>query len=133
MGAAQWRAKGEAEQAHCERREMQGSGMDRKHPGKHHKNETVTRNAHAGSRTRVTSMGGLYDAATLHALLLSLYARVLFEAWPGSRVFFCFVAPLPAPFQQLRAKPQAARAPSSSPSAPACFALLAAVAWQARP
>ena len=24
-------------------------------------------NAHAGSRTRVTSMGGLYDAATLHA------------------------------------------------------------------
>ena len=25
--------------------------------------------AHAGSRTRVTSMGGLYDAATLHALL----------------------------------------------------------------
>ena len=26
-------------------------------------------NAHAGSRTRVTSMGGLYDAATLHALL----------------------------------------------------------------
>ena len=27
--------------------------------------------AHAGSRTRVTSMGGLYDAATLHALLCS--------------------------------------------------------------
>ena len=26
-------------------------------------------NAHAGSRARVTSMGGLYDAATLHALL----------------------------------------------------------------
>ena len=25
--------------------------------------------AHAGSRTRVTSMGGLYDTATLHALL----------------------------------------------------------------
>ena len=25
-------------------------------------------NAHAGSRARVTSMGGLYDAATLHAL-----------------------------------------------------------------
>ena len=25
--------------------------------------------AHAGSRTRVTSMGGLYDAAALHALL----------------------------------------------------------------
>ena len=28
--------------------------------------ETPT-NAHAGSRTRVTSMGALYDAATLHA------------------------------------------------------------------
>ena len=27
-------------------------------------------NAHAGSRTRVTSMGGLYDAATLHAPLM---------------------------------------------------------------
>ena len=25
--------------------------------------------AHAGSPTRVTSMGGLYDAATLHALM----------------------------------------------------------------
>ena len=30
------------------------------------------RSAHAGSRTRVTSMGGLYDTATLHALLLLL-------------------------------------------------------------
>ena len=29
-------------------------------------------NAHAGSRTRVTSMGGLYDAATLRALVLLL-------------------------------------------------------------
>ena len=28
-------------------------------------------NAHAGSRARVTSMGGLYDAATLHAPLCS--------------------------------------------------------------
>ena len=28
--------------------------------------------AHTGSRTRVTSMGGLYDAATLRALLVSL-------------------------------------------------------------
>ena len=27
-----------------------------------------TKDAHAGSQTRVTSMGGLYDAATLHAL-----------------------------------------------------------------
>ena len=26
------------------------------------------KDAHAGSRTRVTCMGGLYDAATLHAL-----------------------------------------------------------------
>ena len=30
--------------------------------------------AHAGSRTRVTSMGGLYDAATLHALKFSQFA-----------------------------------------------------------
>ena len=29
-------------------------------------------NAHAGSRTRVTSMGGLYDAATLRALVILL-------------------------------------------------------------
>ena len=29
----------------------------------------ISANAHAGSRTRVTSMGGLYDAATLRALL----------------------------------------------------------------
>ena len=28
--------------------------------------------AHAGSRTRVTSMGGLYDAATLRALMVSI-------------------------------------------------------------
>ena len=28
-------------------------------------------NAHAGSRARVTSMGGLYDAATLHALAVA--------------------------------------------------------------
>ena len=28
----------------------------------------AVKNAHAGSRTRVTSMGGLYDAVTLHAL-----------------------------------------------------------------
>ena len=31
------------------------------------KTEPLEINAHAGSRTRVTSMGGLYDAATLHA------------------------------------------------------------------
>ena len=30
------------------------------------------RSAHAGSRTRVTSVAGLYDTATLHALLLLL-------------------------------------------------------------
>ena len=29
--------------------------------------EGLIENAHAGSRTRVTSMGGLYDAATLRA------------------------------------------------------------------
>ena len=32
------------------------------------------KDAHAGSRTRVTSMGGLYDAATLHALKISQFA-----------------------------------------------------------
>ena len=30
-----------------------------------------TDHAHAGSRARVTSMGGLYDAATLHALAIA--------------------------------------------------------------
>ena len=29
--------------------------------------EGANQNAHAGSRTRVTSMGGLYDTVTLHA------------------------------------------------------------------
>ena len=36
---------------------------------------TRRRLAHAGSRTRVTSMGGLYDAATLHALLIIRCAK----------------------------------------------------------
>ena len=31
--------------------------------------EEYKQNAHAGSRTRVTSMGGLYDTATLRALM----------------------------------------------------------------
>ena len=31
----------------------------------------VPKHAHAGSRTRVTSMGGLYDAATLRALVIT--------------------------------------------------------------
>ena len=31
--------------------------------------ESRARSAHAGSRARVTSMGGLYDTATLHALV----------------------------------------------------------------
>ena len=34
-------------------------------------------NAHAGSRTRVTSMGGLYDAATLRALTLAFTGRMV--------------------------------------------------------
>ena len=41
--------------------------------GKHlhdtHTRQRFLNNAHAGSRTRVTSMGGLYDTATLHALV----------------------------------------------------------------
>ena len=32
------------------------------------------KNAHAGSRTRVTSMGGLYDAATLRALVAEVFS-----------------------------------------------------------
>ena len=32
-------------------------------------NNSTDKTAHAGSRTRVTSMGGLYDAATLHVLM----------------------------------------------------------------
>ena len=34
--------------------------------------------AHAGSRTRVTSMGGLYDAATLHALVNQVSTAIHF-------------------------------------------------------
>ena len=34
--------------------------------------------AHAGSRARVTSMGGLYDAATLHAPQMKLFAHMLY-------------------------------------------------------
>ena len=36
-------------------------------------------NAHAGSRTRVTSMGGLYDAATLRALVAEAFSFKLKE------------------------------------------------------
>ena len=40
-----------------------------------------TEYAHAGNRTRVTSMGGLYDAVTLHALdhFLKKYFQYLVE------------------------------------------------------
>ena len=34
-----------------------------------HMTPSIAKSAHAGSRTRVTSMGGLYDTATLHALM----------------------------------------------------------------
>ena len=40
-------------------------------------------NAHAGSRTRVTSMGGLYDAATLHALMAVACRRAHGHVWPA--------------------------------------------------
>ena len=39
--------------------------------------------AHAGSRTRVTSMGGLYDAATLRALVHSNLDH--YPSWTFSR------------------------------------------------
>ena len=45
----------------------------------------IWKNAHAGSRTRVTSMGGLYDTATLHALMsqkhISWSANSLEKIW----------------------------------------------------
>ena len=41
--------------------------------------------AHAGSRTRVTSMGGLYDAATLRALLNADWPFVQ-KVWRMSQV-----------------------------------------------
>ena len=41
-------------------------GTHERHPVNHQLDHF--KHAHAGSRTRVTSMGGLYDAATLHAL-----------------------------------------------------------------
>ena len=37
--------------------------------------------AHAGSRARVTSMGGLYDAATLHAPIILLDHWASYEIW----------------------------------------------------
>ena len=43
----------------------------------------VPANAHAGSRTRVTSMGGLYDAATLRALVHSNLDH--YPSWTFSR------------------------------------------------
>jgi hypothetical protein len=38
---------------------------------------TNAKHAHAGSRTRVTSMGGLYDTVTLHALCLQWRTTLL--------------------------------------------------------
>ena len=43
-------------------------------------------NAHAGSRARVTSVGGLYDAATLHALLELFRSQTI-----GVKSVTCFV------------------------------------------
>ena len=47
----------------------------------------VSKYAHAGSRTRVTSMGGLYDAATLHALCIACRQNglLLQRFWLGTR------------------------------------------------
>ena len=55
-------------------------------------------NAHAGSRTRVTSMGGLYDAATLRALTLIFAGRMLLmlqvaSAMSASSMSFCVDPP----------------------------------------
>ena len=42
--------------------------------------------AHAGSRARVTSMGGLYDAATLRALMCKVRAVCGFADLPSRRI-----------------------------------------------
>ena len=42
--------------------------------------EGANQNAHAGSRTRVTSMGGLYDTVTLHARD-NVRCFLLFHLW----------------------------------------------------
>ena len=64
-------------------------------------------NAHAGSRTRVTSMGGLYDAATLHAQMCcdgtgrprmhEPLKRHVVGVAPGSEGFMNVNATRPAP------------------------------------
>jgi hypothetical protein len=51
--------------------------------------------AHAGSRTRVTSMGGLYDAVTLHALCAISKNNAI-----GHRRCFAMPQPPPSPFPQ---------------------------------
>ena len=42
--------------------------------------------AHAGSRARVTSMGGLYDAATLRALMYKSSTVSGFADFPSRRI-----------------------------------------------
>ena len=55
-----------------ENRAIQHSNIDQRYcRSVGHYNRSNSKTAHAGSRTRVTSMGGLYDAATLHVLMPS--------------------------------------------------------------
>ena len=51
----------------------------------------IKASAHAGSRTRVTSMGGLYDTATLHALMQLIGTKITFLA---QRLWPCFGTPV---------------------------------------
>ena len=58
-----------------------------------HEELAVRKFAHAGSRTRVTSMGGLYDTATLHARLPPVRVAGHYVFWMEPRVV-TFAIPL---------------------------------------
>ena len=60
--------------AHCVRRERRRRVA---HAGSVKPCGAQHKHAHAGSRTRVTSMGGLYDAATLRALMPAVWFRLI--------------------------------------------------------
>ena len=89
--------------------------------------------AHAGSRTRVTSMGGLYDTATLHAPMhidpLCIIARTYepahkneAEAGALSKLSKSTRAAEPAPLSEARSEPACATSPHT-PRPPAALCL----------
>jgi hypothetical protein len=81
-----WAARSMAGALRAQIETMGRHGKGGEHHCKRHNKKRVTTNAHAGKRARVTSMGGLYGAARLHARLLSAYVRVTFSAWPDGLV-----------------------------------------------